>query len=549
MNSLIISLFCVVTRVLATSPTITLGETVLHGNPQVPGQEFFGGIPYAEPPVGDLRFRLPVLKTSLGVDTFDATEFGLACLQSPPNTKTPSSEDCLTVNVIRPAGLSAHELLPVLVWVHGGAFEGGASSLFNGSQIVAQGISRGTPIIFVSFNYRLGPLGFAPGQEAADAGILNLGLRDSMVAFQWVQDNIETFGGDRTKTQVTTFGISSGAIMIANLMLNPEMKNFVRGMIFGSGSPAGAPSFNASHRQDDWDHFVQAIPECQSTRENSTSLECLRTVDSSALVNAITVATGQANTLLPWAPTIDGPGGVIPDLQSKLLQAGTFAHLPFIAGDVLDEGSAFVPSTTNSTDMIKDGLLPYYSVSTIPDPIIEAALDKLLELYPDIPALGCPYNTGNDTFGLNSQFKRYAAIFGDLVFIAQRRALSQIAAGMGIKSFGYIFTDPPPPNLVPPFFGVFHAEDADYLFGSLPSLNGSASAIHLAEVMIDYWISFTTSLDPNDGRGTARPNWSEYSSEKPVLMQLNGENTTLVPDDFRVQQLEFINSNPIVFRR
>ncbi|KAJ7139246.1 hypothetical protein C8R44DRAFT_605490 [Mycena epipterygia] len=190
----------------------------------------------------------------------------------------------------------------------------------------------------------------------------------------------------------------------------------------------------------------------------STSLRVFTHGRLKCLVNAIGVATGQAINLFPWVPT-DGPGGIIPDLQSKFWQAGNFAHLPFIAGDVLDEGnpiipsSSFVPSSTNSTDMIKDALLLFFSVSTIPNSILEAAVDEILELYPAITALGCPYNTGNDIFGLNSQFKRYASIFGDIFFIVQRRALSQITVGMGIKSCGYIFTDPSPPNLVPPFFG------------------------------------------------------------------------------------------------
>ncbi|KAJ7074995.1 Alpha/Beta hydrolase protein [Mycena belliarum] len=183
----------------AVEPTIRLGATLLTGSILAPGLEFFGGIPYAEPPVGDLRFRRPVYKPSLNADSFNATSFGLACLQAPPvSTCTPSSEDCLTVNVIRPAGLSpAAELLPVLVWVHGGGFDTQASSFDDATGIVAQSVARGTPIVFASLNYRLGPLGFAPGQEAADAGVLNLGLRDAMLAFRWIHNNIEYFGGDR----------------------------------------------------------------------------------------------------------------------------------------------------------------------------------------------------------------------------------------------------------------------------------------------------------------------------------------------------------------
>ncbi|KAJ7074994.1 Alpha/Beta hydrolase protein [Mycena belliarum] len=338
--------------------------------------------------------------------------------------------------------------------------------------------------------------------------------------------------------------------MIANLMLNTEMVNFARAMIFQSGSPANDPAFPASHRQTDWDNFVRAVPGCADALANSASLDCLRTAEASALVDAIVISTEEATELFPWAPTLDGPGGVIPDLPSNLLKAGDFAQLPFIAGDVLDEGTVFTPSSTDSTETIRNALVANYSMSTEPTPALEGAIDRILELYPDIAALGSPYNTGNETFGLSSQFKRYAAAFGDLFFISHRRALSHTAIDLGIKSFGYIFTEPPPPSLgAPPFFGVFHAVDENYLFGRLAAENGSAAALHLAEVIIDYWLSFTTSLDPNDGLGAKRPHWPEYTSETQVLMQLNGENTSVISDNFRAEGISFINANPVLFRR
>ncbi|KAJ7719236.1 esterase 1 [Mycena maculata] len=536
----IIFLLSILSCAIATTPTVNLRGTVLYGSDNVPGQEFFGGIPYVEPPVGNLRFRLPVLKTSLGLETFNATEYSPACLQVPLVEVKVVSEDCLTVNVIRPTKIATRELLPVLVWVHGGGFD------FNASGLVTQSVSRGTPIVFASFNYRLGPLGFAPGQEAADAGILNLGLRDAMMAFRWIQDNIAIFGGDPTK--VTAYGLSAGSITLAELFLNPEMEKFTRGMIFSSGPPSAPPMWNASHRQVDWDNFVRAVPQCQSTLDNATSLDCLRTVNSSALLDAINVATGKADEQFPWVPTIDGPGGIIPESPSQLLQAGNFAHIPFIAGAAIDEGTGFVPPFTNSTEMIKDSLFSNFSASEATSPALEAAVDQILALYPDIPALGCPYNTGNETFGLDSQFKRFAAIVGDIFWIGQRRALNQIASEKGVRSFGYVFDDLPAPNVFPPFLGVFHAVDVNYTFGALASLNGSAAAVHLGKQMVDYWLSFATSLDPNDEHGSKRPLWPHYTTENQVIMQFNSTNLTVIPDDFRAEQISFINSNSVVFR-
>ncbi|KAJ7165517.1 extracellular triacylglycerol lipase precursor [Mycena crocata] len=547
----LIPLLASIFSVFAAPPTVHLGKTVLSGRVAVPGQEFFGGIPYAEPPIGHLRLRPPVSKTSLGVKKFDATEFGVPCLQQPSAAANTSSEDCLTLNVFRPSeSICKNKSLPVLVWVHGGGFVAGASSLYNASKIVSQSVSRGTPVVFVSLNYRLGTLGFPPGREATSAGILNLAMKDQLLALQWVQDNIGAFGGDPKK--VTIFGQSAGSVCISGLLMNSNLQRFARAMIFQSGSPATAPQFNGTHRQVDWDNFVRAIPQCASTLNNSTSLNCVRTqVNSSVLIHAIGVATGQANEDFPWVPTQDGPGGLMPDLPSKLFAEGRFAHLPFIAGTTIDEGSIFTSTSVNSTEGVRNQILTNFTV-TVPSPALEAAADRVLEIYPNDPALGVPYNTGNNTFGFSSQFKRLASIVGDAFLIANRRALNHVGIDNGVKSYGYIFTDPPPPNVFPAFFGVPHGLDVGYLFGAVAGTPGvpptDPKSILLAVQMIDYWVSFATSLDPNDGHGTKRAHWPEYTTKNQVVMQLNSENLTAIPDNYRGEQIAFFNSHPTLFR-
>jgi acetylcholinesterase len=201
------------------APQIKLGKTTLTGLDITGlGLEFFGGIvclllcftnvaqvyvgiPFAEPPLGKLRLKPTVLKTRLDVETFDASSFGKGCLQ-PATDITEFSEDCLTINVYRPKGVLANANLPVLFWTYGGGFQDGASLIYNGSAIVAQSVARGTPLIYVNYNYRLGPLGFPQGQEADDRKALNLALRDQIAALQWVQANIGIFGGDKKKVSV-----------------------------------------------------------------------------------------------------------------------------------------------------------------------------------------------------------------------------------------------------------------------------------------------------------------------------------------------------------
>jgi carboxylesterase type B len=185
------------------------------------GVENFKGIPFAQPPIGDLRLRAPQsLSSDFG--TLDSQLLPAACPQfwsrleggSLPEDVagivtnsvlfkkiTLQSEDCLTLNIQRPAGTMASAKLPVVVWVFGGAFSIGASHLYDGTRIVRQSVDLEQPVIFVAINYRLGGFGFLPGKEVSAAGVANLGLRDQRLALEWVQENIEYFGGDPDKVR------------------------------------------------------------------------------------------------------------------------------------------------------------------------------------------------------------------------------------------------------------------------------------------------------------------------------------------------------------
>ncbi|KAF8802044.1 extracellular triacylglycerol lipase precursor [Phlegmacium glaucopus] len=523
------------------TPQIKLGGTTLTGRDITGLQlDFFGGIPFAEPPLGKLRLKPPVLKTKLDGKTFDASNFGLGCLQG----KHPSasfSEDCLTINVYRPRGLKSNAKLPVLFWTYGGGFDAGEASIYNGSAIVAQSVARGTPVVYVNFNYRLGPLGFPQGQEAANRGALNLALKDQLAALEWVQANIETFGGDKKK--VTAFGESAGAIMTAVLFLNSPLDKLARAVILESGSAATALEFNAARREIDWQNFVSGVSSCASLATSGNTFDCLMAANSSDIFTGLGQSLAEAPELFGFDPTIDGPGGLFPDIASNLIKVGHFARLPFIAGTNLDEGTDFTSKTLVSTEDIRENFITSYSPPLVNPDILQATADRLLELYPDIPALGSPFNTGNETFGLDSGYKRAAALNGDLSFQSQRRSWIQAASGAGVKTFGYLFTQPQPNGN--PNAGVSHGSEVPFVYGA-PS-DTSASALRISILMIDYWVSFATSLDPNDGHGTPRPNWPQYTPKNQVLLQLNGANTTVIPDDYRKEQIDFINSDPAVY--
>lgn len=198
-------------------PSVTLPQGTLQGIVQADGfpqpVECFMGVRYARPPVGTLRFRPPVpLEKSSTV--WDASAYGKAAPGNPlipPRIPLVYSEDCLTANVFRPRlEPNGGRLLPTMVYIHGGAFNRGNSSMQNTASMVAWSED---PFIAVSFNYRVGALGFLPSTKSAEEGILNLGFQDQRFFLQWVQDNIHSFGGD--KNNITLMGLSAGAISVS----------------------------------------------------------------------------------------------------------------------------------------------------------------------------------------------------------------------------------------------------------------------------------------------------------------------------------------------
>ena len=208
-----------------------------------------------------------------------------------------------------------------------------------------------------------------------------------------------------------------------------------------SGSAGTLPSFNASRREVIWDAFVSNTTECAGATQGST-FACMRNATTSDLLSSWeTVAAALPEPFL-FVPVIDGPDGLLPDLPSKLLAAGHFSKIPFMAGTVLDEGTAFVPEQITTDEQLVE-LIVVASNPFAPSlsPQFQKDVATLLTLYPDNPALGSPFGTGNETFGLSSEYKRASALLGDLLFQATRREWIQAAAAAGVTTFGYIFTD------------------------------------------------------------------------------------------------------------
>ncbi|KAF5310301.1 hypothetical protein D9611_012082 [Ephemerocybe angulata] len=541
MRRALYSLLALITVVEAL-PQVKLGKTTVVGQDVSEKVEFFGGIPFAEPPVGELRLKAPVLKTRLPGTTFNATSYGSACIQPDIYALPIVSEDCLFINVHRPTGTALTAKLPILFWIYGGGFFVGSSSIYDGKDLVARSVERGTPIIYVNINYRLGPLGFPQGQEAHDKGALNLGILDQTAALEWVQANIHAFGGDKNK--VTIFGESAGAMSVGVLCLNPRLESLARAAILESGSSNGPAMYPAAKNEDVWKGFVEKVSPCASVASSGKTFDCLKKASTEEIAAGV-LANAQGLSH-PWAPMLDtGRGSVYPDYASRLYAKGHFARLPFIAGTNRDEGTAFASQAPLSDQDIKDMLVLQHLPAVTTPLELNNTVDKLLELYPDDPALGSPYGTGTELFGLPSSYKRHASLMGDLAFFAPRRQWNQVAAQAGVKSYAYHFTHPQPGGR--PERGVNHGSEIPYVYAQPPVTDSAGQGI--STIMADYWISFTVSLNPNDGKGVKRPEWPQYTTKNQVAMQLEGGNTTAVKDDFRKEQIAYLIEKSLVLRR
>nr|VWO96868.1 Carboxylic ester hydrolase (EC [Ganoderma boninense] len=514
----------------ATPPTVVLDKATVVGKvDDTTGTIQFLGIPFAEPPVGNLRLRLPVPLGPYGTGTINATTFGNQCVQQvqpaqalpsgfpsagaqrlagagtpPPQAQVvPQDEDCLNVNVIMPANVTADSKLPV--------------ALGTGENVVQRSVQLDHPLIFVAPNYRLNAFGFLGGKELKAADATNLGLHDQRVAFRWVQKYISQFGGDPTKVMI--WGESAGAQSVGLQMLvnGGDTEGLFRAAFMESGAPTPEGFVDNAFLQATFDQFVIDAG-CGGSAD---PVACLRTVS----VDAFTQAANKAPTLFSFM-AMEPP--------ERQVLTGRVANIPFVSGNQKDEGTLFSFDNINITT--DDEFFNYVQSSFFPN-VGSAKIKRLLELYPSDPAAGSPFGTG-DNFAFTPEFKRMAALQGDLLFIAPRRLLTktfaerqpvfsfyanqsmnvQWATSMESKDWASYVSPSWPP----------HASDLQDVFG--PPGQGNLQ---------DYLIRFATTLDPN---GDGAVVWPRYTNKEPSLLTLNdgdpAVNITL--DVFRAEAMAFL---------
>jgi len=466
-------------------------EGKVHGSSRA-----FLGIPYAAPPVGELRWKAPAPPVAWqGVR--DATKFGARCMQGNIfddmvfRDQGPS-EDCLMLNVWTPANV-AKKRLPVMVWIHGGGFVAGASSepRQDGATLAEQ------DVIVVSMNYRMGIFGFFELPELiTDSGnnaAGNYGLLDQVATLQWVKKNIAAFGGD--PGNVTIFGESAGSFSVSELMASPLAKGLFQRAIGESGAdfPAKATLTTLEERAKESAEYAKKVLGTDSLKE-------LRAIPADKLLE--TVSKPGSERRGPSMVVVDGY--FLPKPVPEIFATGAQNDVPLLAGWNRDEGSGAVLSAKPP--------LTAASVKELGEKEFKDNSAEFFKLYPasdDATAVRSWEDFAGDRFIALGTWKWMEA---------------ESATGKS-PVYRYRFDEAPPDDPSrQPGMGAFHSGEIEYVFGTLewriPTLWKSQDKA-LSELMRKYWANFAKNGNPN---GAGLPQWPTYKPGGDAqVMHLSGQ--------------------------
>lgn len=488
----------------AQGPLVKVTGGTIEGIQAKDGIQIFKGIPFAAPPVGPLRWKFPQPVTPWE-GTRPAKDFGHSSLQSKVVAAVMQvagglDEDCLYLNVWAPA---AAKQLPVMVWIHGGAFTTGSGSmpLYDGSHLAAKGV------VLVTINYRLGPLGFMAHPELTKEGggsSGNYGIRDQIAAMQWVRANIAAFGGDPAK--VTIFGESAGAFSVNILAASPPARGlFHRAIAQSGGSFAPANTGNGALGMI---HMPLKRAETEGekllAKLKVTSLADARKLPAKAITDAATADT-------TGAAVFDGT--VLPKDIYELYAQRQFNDTPVLVGSNSDEAAMFV-----------------FGWST-PDKIKKQAADGLgehakpiLDLYPHATVDEATWAT--------------KASLTDLAFTWHSWTWAGMQSSHGKNpAFLYYFDHRPPGNNS----GANHAAEIAFVFGNLPpasffNKSPRPDDQRLSDTIMNYWVNFAKTGDPNGG---GLPKWPAFSNKEPRGMIFDAKpSARAMPYEYRMPVLD-----------
>ncbi|HEY4942102.1 MAG TPA: carboxylesterase family protein [Rhizomicrobium sp.] len=476
-------LFLLLASPATAAPQVTIAQGTLAGTSDT-GIDAYKNIPYARPPLGLWRWRsLQAGPRWSGVR--DASAFGPICPQEAQGlvarANLPQSEDCLTLNVWAPQGGAKH---PVMVWIHGGGFsQGGASvPLYDGAALARRGV------VVVSFNYRLGRLGFFVlpelTQEHPGEDFANYGLLDQIRALEWVKQNIASFGGDAAN--VTVFGESAGGVSVDILMTSPRARGLFARAISESG-PALGGVVSLGDAQRDGLAFAAKLG-----ASGPGALKKLR-------------AAGVAQILAAGDEEIDPilDGTLLREDVAVAFAKGHAAAIPYLTGTNSDEGA----------------MLNGDSAEWLTKPLGD-----------QLASVRALYETGGKLS--DTDFGRL--LFNDHLFAASARLLAGFAARAGAPSYVYRFGFLSARAHMRAETGVPHGGEMSFVFGFGPLAPfAPPQDVAVEDRMQAYWTNFARSGDPN---GPGLPLWPKFSGPAPSTLVID-DKTEAVPD-FRKAQLD-----------
>ena len=459
------------------------------------------GIPYAQPPVGALRWATP-RRESAWSGTRDARRFGPAPPQRPGflmrilgGEALERAEDCLTLNVWTPGLDDARR--PVLVWLHGGGFTSGAGSMpvYDGSALSARG-----DLVVVTVNYRLGALGFLalPELASSDAGA-NFGLLDQIAALEWVREHAESFGGD--PDSVTVFGESAGAMCIGALLGAPRARGLFRRAALQSGACHNVSSPDQGLLVAD--QFRDGLARSGADRIPLRELSVEQILDAQGHA----VDAGWRSIVgLAFQPILDG--AVISRAPLDAVAAGEARDVSLLVGTNRDEWSLYTLTDARLRQLDEDGLARRVARNLPPhdgDPDVLAR--RLAAAYREARAARRPEQPPGSPAELWTAFQTDRAFRMPAIRLAERQAACQPG------TYAYLFTWPSP--AFDGTLGACHGIEVPFVFGTtglesvVPLVGSGPEAVRLSERIQDAWIAFARTGDPG---------WPAYDADARATM-------------------------------
>jgi para-nitrobenzyl esterase len=491
------------TKALATSakaPVVRIESGQVRGL-EADGVISFRGIPYAEPPVGKLRWSAPQMAKHWG-GVRDATKFGPECMQT--TDEVPKSEACLTLNVLRPA--TSAKALPVMVWIYGGANVHGQTSLYPRGDALAK-----LGVIFVSMNYRMGRLGFfahpALLAETPDELHGNYGYMDQRSALQWVQRNIAAFGGN--PKAVTIFGQSSGGGSVMVHLTSPLSHGlFQRAILQSPGSPtARAKVLRLTELSDAETMAVDYARSLGITAEGPAALAALRALPAEKLVEG-TDAKAELAALAAGKPIIGVAGSIrdgrlVVETPEAVLAAGREAKVPVMIG-ATDRDQALGSAAD------KDELFAIFGADAaearkLYDPQSDQTLDELKQ-----------------------------QVFADRSRTEPARHLADevFRAGHPVYIFRFSYVAESTRGTMK---GALHGSEIPYVFNIPAEIVGDKATgddKKMGELASAYWVSFAKTGDPNGGN---RPQWPRYDPAVDQVIDFTNNGVVVGPDPLKAK--------------